>query len=205
MNLKKFYEKEHTEINLEGNKKLKIPERGLKLFNLAGKPKEKKILDLGCQFGDVTKHFVKNNDVTIVDFNKNAVEFMIKTYNVKGIQAGFDGEDLPLKDNSFDVIEHLFYYEEIVRECKRVLKPKGIFVGSTPNAFNLRARIGFLLNKPGKAFNYEHIRFFNEKILRRTLKKEFNFIKLIGFKGLLKNISINLFAHIFLWVCQNEK
>lgn len=208
MNLKNFYENAHTKINVEGNKYLKVSDRGAALYALAGNPSGLKILDLGCQFGDVTKYFVKDNDVTIVDFNVHAVKYMAETYGVKAIEAGFDGDPLPFSDETFDmvilseVIEHLFYYQEIINESSRVLKTGGTFVGSTPNAFNLRARIGFLLNRPGKAFNDEHIRFFNLQILDRLLKKNFSKVNISGFKGFFRNINRNFFAHVFLWSCK---
>jgi len=156
----------------------------------------------------LVKYFVKDNDVTIVDFNAHAVKYMAETYDVKAIEAGFDGDPLPFPDETFDmvilseVIEHLFYYEEIVKESGRVLKRGGLFIGSTPNAFNLRARIGFLLNRPGKAFNDAHIRFFNLQILSRLLKKYFSNVRISGLKGLFRNINRNFFAHVFLRSCK---
>lgn len=207
MDIKRFYEKEHQQIDKSGNKLLKFSERGFRLYQVAGRPKGKKILDIGCQFEDVTKHFVPDNDVTIVDFNSNAVKYMKEVYRVKGIPADIDGKKLKFKSNTFDVvvcaevIEHLFFYEELIEEISRVLKPGGIFVGSTPNAFNIRARIGFLLNRPGKAFNHEHIRYFNETVLRRIFRKYFRKVHMDGFQGMFKYISLSLFAHIFLWRC----
>jgi ubiquinone/menaquinone biosynthesis C-methylase UbiE len=205
MEIKDYYENEYGKINKKGNKKLKFSLRGKLLFNLANQPKNKKILDVGSSFGDITKYFIKNNEVIALDFNKHAIDFMKEKYDVKGFVKDFDGKKLPFKDNSFDVvifgemIEHLFFYDETVRECSRVLKKGGLFVGSTPNAFNIRARLGFLLNRPGRTFNYDHIRFFNKNVLLSVLNKYFSNNKIFGFKGFFKFISVSFFAHLFLW------
>lgn len=207
MEIKDFYEAEHEEYDVEGDKKLKAFKRGQKLYEIAGKPKGLKILDIGPQFGTVTQYFVKDNDVTIVDFNQHAVDYMKKKHGVKGMQADCDGKKLPFKDESFDlvicseVLEHLFFYEETIAEIARLTKKGGMFIGTTPNAFTLRARIGFLLNRPGTAFNHEHIRFYNKKIIKGLLTKYFSEVKLKGFKGWLKDINLSLFGHLFLWRC----
>jgi SAM-dependent methyltransferase len=57
----------------------------------------------------------------------------------------------PLEDGQFDFvsciegIEHLEDQFQFVRECHRILKPKGILVLSTPNILNLASRLKFLL------------------------------------------------------------
>jgi SAM-dependent methyltransferase len=57
----------------------------------------------------------------------------------------------PLEDERFDFIsciegiEHLQDQFQFVRECHRVLRPRGILVLSTPNILNLASRLKYLL------------------------------------------------------------
>jgi len=57
----------------------------------------------------------------------------------------------PLEDEKFDFIsciegiEHLEDQFQFVRECHRVLRPRGILVLSTPNILNLASRLKYLL------------------------------------------------------------
>jgi len=50
-----------------------------------------------------------------------------------------DGTNLNFKDSSFDVIisfetiEHIKHYDKFLSELKRVLKPNGVLIMSTPN------------------------------------------------------------------------
>lgn len=63
-----------------------------------------------------------------------------KLKNVTFLQA--DANKLPFQDNSFDfiicteVLEHVPGFRKAIAEIKRVLKPGGIFVITTPNSFN---------------------------------------------------------------------
>lgn len=75
-----------------------------------------------------------------IDYDKDAIAYSKKLYSAKNIEfIQGDAEDLPLKDNSVDVvvsletIEHLPNPEKFVQEVTRVLKPDGVFYVSTPN------------------------------------------------------------------------
>jgi SAM-dependent methyltransferase len=65
-------------------------------------------------------------------------------------RVGF-GEKIPYDDESFDlvfssnVLEHLEKPEEVFKEVSRVLKPGGIFLAKTPNAWHYVPMIGRLL------------------------------------------------------------
>ena len=61
-----------------------------------------------------------------------------------------NAESLPFEDNRFalvtcaETIEHLEHYRETLREIRRVLKPDGLAVITTPNILNLRSRLRYL-------------------------------------------------------------
>jgi len=104
--------------------------------------KDKIVLDVACGAG-YGSHFLAiegAKKVYGVDIDKNALK-IAKTYyshpNVEYIRG--DVLSLPFSDNFFDVIvsfetiEHILDTERYISEIKRVLKPDGIFICSTPN------------------------------------------------------------------------
>jgi ubiquinone/menaquinone biosynthesis C-methylase UbiE len=76
-------------------------------------------------------------------------------------------ENLPFKDNSFDIIllewvaEHLEYPEKVFKEFSRVLKEKGNLILITPNIRNPLVMFGSLIPTS-----------FKDSLLKRLLKKE---------------------------------
>lgn len=90
-----------------------------------------------------------------------------------------DGTQLPLADKSIDVItsfetvEHTPQHSEFIAELRRVLKPDGVLIISTPNS---------LYTKPidGKPRNPFHVREFDAKELRELLAVHFKSIELLG-------------------------
>ena len=91
---------------------------------------------------------------------------------------------LPFRKGSFDTvfwgdnIEHVFFPKDILAEIKRVLKPKGRVIISTPNQAYWRYRwymfyYGMLPKTEGEdnqPWEWEHIRFFNRKVLKELLQ-----------------------------------
>lgn len=102
----------------------------------------KTVLDIACGAGYGASHFVAcgAKEVVGVDLSKNAVAYARNQYSKKGLHL-LQGNAvfLPLRDRSFDMvvsfetIEHINEYEEYLEEMKRVLKPQGTFICSTPN------------------------------------------------------------------------
>jgi len=70
---------------------------------------------------------------------------------------------LPYDDNAFDlvtcteVIEHLEHYRMILREARRVLRPGGLMVVTTPNILNLKSRIRFMTTGFWNLFGPLHV------------------------------------------------
>src|SRR5581483_408595 len=94
----------------------------------------RRVLDLGCRFGALTRAYAEGNEVTGVDVDREALAEAAKL----GIETRFADveEPLPFEDASFDVVvagelvEHLREPERLVAEVRRVLRPRGTFVGS---------------------------------------------------------------------------
>lgn len=103
--------------------------------------KGKTVLDIASGSGYGTQLLAKTaKHVFGVDVNKDAVTYADAHFGAKNItyKVG-DGEKIPLEDNSVDVvitfetIEHIENYLQFIKEMKRVLKPDGLAIVSTPN------------------------------------------------------------------------
>jgi len=110
---------------------------------LAAQPvaKGKVVLDIASGSGYGTKMLAETAKFVYgVDVNQRAINYSKKNYNGKNIEylVG-DGEKIPLEDGSVDVvvtfetIEHIKNYKQFAKEIKRVLKPDGVAIFSTPN------------------------------------------------------------------------
>ncbi|MCG8356616.1 MAG: class I SAM-dependent methyltransferase [Kiloniellales bacterium] len=105
------------------------------LADALGAPvRNRRILDIGCGNGGISRHFARENDHYGVDVSdrrhEDARDFAFRLV---------DCERLPFADNSFDivishhVIEHVFDQKLHLSEIRRVLKPSGLAYLATPN------------------------------------------------------------------------
>ena len=98
------------------------------------------VLDAGCGSGYGAAELTSAATVTALDISHDALLHACETYARAGLRfAQGSLEALPFADASFDlvlafeVIEHLEHWEEMLREARRVLKPSGVLLVSTPN------------------------------------------------------------------------
>ncbi len=94
-----------------------------------------KFLDAGCGTGLILRHLPQ--DSIGVDINpRNIAKLKKRLPKVKIIKA--DLEKLPFEKSTFsniictDVLEHFIYPEKPLKEFHRVLKKKGIVIGTVP-------------------------------------------------------------------------
>jgi len=147
--LQKLYQSHHKNGSRLRQSLLEV-ERGKLLSRWIGE--NKKVLDLGCRDGTLTRHFIKNNHVTGADIDIHALKFAKKTYKIDVHQVDLNSS-LPFVNEEFDVIvmgevlEHLPYWGITLPEVKRILKRDGILVGSIPLAYHIQDRVRVLRGK----------------------------------------------------------
>jgi 2-polyprenyl-3-methyl-5-hydroxy-6-metoxy-1,4-benzoquinol methylase len=112
----------------------------------------RRVLDLGCRDGALTRAYLDGNEIVGVDADREALAEAARL----GIETLWADLDRPLElgDESFDVVvagellEHLRDPQRLVADISRVLRPGGTFVASVPNAYRLKGRLLFLFGRP---------------------------------------------------------
>ena len=158
-----------------------------------------KILDLAGGTGDIAKRILKshpNTSIEIIDKNfmmlkESSTKDKILKSNKINLICG-DGENIPLNDNSIDVITLSFGIRNMtdrikcLKECYRVLKPGGQFLCmefSMPENYTLRNIYDvwsfFVIPKLGKliAKSEESYKYLIESI--RTFPKPDEFVEIL--------------------------
>lgn len=177
---KKWFSRNNAFKYLEEDKENKI--RIKKVINLLKEQeRSKKILDLGCGDGQISKRIKDLGfEVYGFDFSKKNLRLAKK----KGIKVKFGdlNKKIPYKKESFDIIfageiiEHIYDTKKLLAEIKRILKKEGILIITTPNLVHLPDRINFLKGqtptqiKPLHKYLYLHIRQFTFNSLKEILK-----------------------------------
>ena len=140
--------REHHHDKRRGGFAILEKERGALFKKLVGVGK--KVLDLGCRDGVITKYFIEGNDVTGVDIDSVALETAREGLGIKILSFDIQAHSWPIQSESFDVVvagellEHIYFPGEIMQKINKVLRPGGSFIGSVPNAFALKNRIKYL-------------------------------------------------------------
>jgi 2-polyprenyl-3-methyl-5-hydroxy-6-metoxy-1,4-benzoquinol methylase len=139
---------------------------------------ERRVLDVGCGTGMNSERIARSgHSVVGVDLSEEAI--------AKYRARGFEGqscdieEHLPFGDGEFDtafcseVIEHLVNPEVALREIRRVLRPGGELVLSTPNSAFWLYRGASLAGRTVSELQHpKHLHFFSKRGLVRLLESE---------------------------------
>lgn len=143
--------------------------------------KNQKVLDLGCGTGDFIKILnKKNKEVEGIEISKKVAQIgQKKGFKIKiaDLHSTF-----PYPKNTFDtvtageIIEHIYDTDFFLKEIKRILKPNGFLVLSTPNIATLGRRLMLLfgfnpLIETSLDHSAGHIRYFTKKSLSDLLEK----------------------------------
>lgn len=106
--------------------------------------KNQEVLDIACGSGYGSKDLLDKGAKKVIgiDISKEAINYCKSKYKDKTLSFQVGTVDkIPLNDNSLDVVVSLETLEHVdektqilfLREVKRVLKKKGVFIVSTPN------------------------------------------------------------------------
>jgi SAM-dependent methyltransferase len=147
------------------------PERETLFKRYVGGP-GRRVLDLGCRDGALTRAYLDGNEVVGVDADRDALAEAGRL----GIETHWADLDQPLDldAESFDVVvagellEHLRDPQRLVGEVRRVLRSGGTFVASVPNAYRLKGRLLFLFGRPPEN-DPTHLQMFSAADVRALL------------------------------------
>jgi SAM-dependent methyltransferase len=156
----------------------------------------RRVLDLGCRSGALTRHFLEGNSVVGLDVDAAALQ-KAAALGIEPLQANVE-EPLPLEDGTFDAVvagelfEHLRFPDALVAEIRRVLRPGGVLVGSVPNAFRVQSRLRFLSGRAPED-DPTHLRMFSAGAVGELLAG-FDDVHLDYVGGRYRRVQPRLFA-----------
>lgn len=207
--IQKIYE-EHHQAGSRGGFSILEEERGALFAETIGVGK--KILDIGCRDGTLTRHFVKGNTVTGVDVDEVLMEKIRASLDIETLSIDLNGEWEQLNGKRFDVVvageilEHLYFPKRILTKIASILEPGGLLIGSVPNAFSLKNRARYALGrKEGTPLaDPTHINHFSVPELRALLKERFKDVTIVGLGryGRLARLSPQHFAFDLVFIAR---
>jgi len=147
-------------------------DRAERIADAVGGP-GRRVLDLGCRYGALTRWYLDGNDVVGMDVDREALAEAAKL----GIEThwGDVEESFPFPEASFDVVvagellEHVRQPGDVVAEARRVLRPGGRLVASVPNAFRFKNRVRFALGRRPET-DPTHLHIFRPDDVRALLR-----------------------------------
>lgn len=135
----------------------------------------KRVLDIGCRDGALTRFYREGNEVLGLDIDTVALEHARDTLGISIRQVDLNGDwgvepgyDVVV---ACEVIEHLYYPGVVIKKAFSVLRPGGVLLGTIPHAFSLQSRVRFLFGtKAGTPMqDPTHINHFSVAELRAYL------------------------------------
>jgi len=148
---------------------------------VGGRKNRIKLLDIGCADGSYAAYVGEKLKAETygVDISAHAIK-KAKTRLDQAVR-GDVSKRLPFTDASFElifvleVIEHIYDTDYLLSEIRRVLKPCGVVIISTPNLASLQNRIRLAFNHYPQYLEYStagagHIHLYTSKVLARQMK-----------------------------------
>lgn len=125
---------------------------------ISKKLRKGKVLDIGASPYHIMYCLKKLGfDIYGIDIDPNILKGFQRKYGLKVIKHNIEKGRSPFKDEEFDLVIFTEIFEHlgvdplgVLREIRRILKPSGILILSTPNLYTLHKIIMFLF---GRSFN----------------------------------------------------
>lgn len=141
---------------------------------------DKIVLDIACGEGYGTELLSKNaQKVYGVDISEEAISHAKKRYNIDNVEfIQGDCTNIPLESGSVDIIasfetiEHHDKHGQMLKELKRVLKPDGILVISSPDKYEYSEKHNYT--------NPYHVKELTEVEFKDLINSHFNFSNFLG-------------------------
>lgn len=141
--------------------------------------KHARVLDAGCGSGYGTAELGNAAAVVAIDISADAVAHARRAFSRPGVEFLQSAcESLPFADASFDliaafeVIEHIDHWREMLAEARRVLRPSGVLLVSTPN------KSWYAESRAGSGPNPYHVREFEYREFEAALQAAFPYVRL---------------------------
>ncbi len=133
-----------------------------------------RLLDIGCAFGFFLEPARKNGwdvqglEISEIAYNHSKNKLKLPVLNKTLEEAKFKSNSFDVV-TMFDVIEHLSDPKKALKEVRRILKPNGLIVITTPDIGSVAAKI---LGKNWEEVKRvrEHIYFFSKDTLKSMLE-----------------------------------
>ena len=205
---KKFYDENLQDKNINDVGSIKRARRkmmpdNIRRYEFIKKiiPKKSRVLEIGSGHGFFLE-IMKTNGFDIIgyDISKEKRKYSKKVTDVPVYDININ-EKIP-SDNKFDIVvlfhtlEHITDPITLLKNIKKLLKPKGKILIEVPNSDDFHLK----LNKFYKEFYWEraHIHYFNPKILKNVIQKSsFKNIRIVG----VQRYGIENFFH---WKLKNK-
>ena len=191
------------ENNVVSSDVMASPQVHEKVLELLEDLPRKKVLDMGCGKGSLTKALIR------IGFQVDCCDIHRQVDGLPFVEVDLN-QPLPYEDETYDiitcveVIEHIENQWQLMREMYRILKPKGYLILSTPNLHNWYNRIYFLFTTRFPMFCYTAFVKSGHKMptflwnLERMIEKKFKIKKIVGNRSFIPLLGIPLpFTNIF--------
>jgi 2-polyprenyl-3-methyl-5-hydroxy-6-metoxy-1,4-benzoquinol methylase len=113
------------------------------------------LLDLGCGQGHITariKEHFPNLEISALDYSISAIEYAVDHFPGIDFAVG-DAYEPPYPENHFDIVvcnniwEHVPDPLFLIKSIKKVIKPNGFLIISTPSRYRLRNLLRVFMGK----------------------------------------------------------
>lgn len=161
-----------------------------------------KILDIGCQRGDLCSTLKRlGHEPYGVEVVEDLLEDAQREYPSLNFRLADCETSIPFEDEFLDiawagdVIEHIRFTDVFINEINRVLKKGGLFILTTP-MHNCLKNLIIAIRDFEKHFDPEfpHLRFYTVKSLKSVLEKRGFKLKTVNYIGRIPPIANTIFA-----------